>query len=217
MFAYCLNNPINTSDPGGNWPKWLNDAVSWVASKLGITTNNGSASRKKTSATAKGPTISRNTTMGYFTSKVTASIGYATGSVRGQATKSGKSASKTMIGAFGKASVASYDSQNRFGNSTLGVSKKDVLDIGVVTAQAGVQYKNGLGLSIGAKASAASARGTYCFDAFGCKVEVGMSAQVLTAGYELSVGALPDGGWGIKNGGNSGIFGVGYLIRITPP
>ncbi len=22
MFAYCMNNPVNMSDPTGNWPKW---------------------------------------------------------------------------------------------------------------------------------------------------------------------------------------------------
>ena len=27
MFAYCFNNPVNTSDPGGNWPKWATIVV----------------------------------------------------------------------------------------------------------------------------------------------------------------------------------------------
>ena len=30
MFAYCLNNPVNRTDPTGNWPKWLEKTVSWV-------------------------------------------------------------------------------------------------------------------------------------------------------------------------------------------
>ena len=25
MFAYCMNNPVNMSDPSGNWPKWLEE------------------------------------------------------------------------------------------------------------------------------------------------------------------------------------------------
>ena len=31
MFAYCLNNPINMSDPTGNWPKWATKVVAAVA------------------------------------------------------------------------------------------------------------------------------------------------------------------------------------------
>ena len=30
MFAYCFNNPVNMSDPSGNWPKWIDNAASWV-------------------------------------------------------------------------------------------------------------------------------------------------------------------------------------------
>ena len=31
MFAYCFNNPVNTSDPTGNWPKWATKLVAAVA------------------------------------------------------------------------------------------------------------------------------------------------------------------------------------------
>ena len=34
MFAYCMNNPVNMSDPTGNWPQWIKDAVKWVADKI---------------------------------------------------------------------------------------------------------------------------------------------------------------------------------------
>ena len=30
MFAYCLNNPVNMSDPAGNWSNWIAKAVSMV-------------------------------------------------------------------------------------------------------------------------------------------------------------------------------------------
>ena len=30
MFAYCFNNPVNMSDPSGNWPKWIETAANWV-------------------------------------------------------------------------------------------------------------------------------------------------------------------------------------------
>ena len=31
MFAYCFNNPVNMSDPSGNWPKWATKLVAAVA------------------------------------------------------------------------------------------------------------------------------------------------------------------------------------------
>lgn len=31
MFAYCMNNPVNMSDPSGNWPKWLENTVKAVS------------------------------------------------------------------------------------------------------------------------------------------------------------------------------------------
>ena len=30
MFAYCMNNPVNMSDPSGNWPKWATKLVAAV-------------------------------------------------------------------------------------------------------------------------------------------------------------------------------------------
>ena len=37
MFAYCMNNPVNMSDPSGNWPGWSNllKGSAWLA--VGIT------------------------------------------------------------------------------------------------------------------------------------------------------------------------------------
>ena len=31
LFAYCFNNPINMSDPTGNWPKWVTGALNMVS------------------------------------------------------------------------------------------------------------------------------------------------------------------------------------------
>ena len=31
LFAYCFNNPVNMSDPSGNWPKWATKLVAAVA------------------------------------------------------------------------------------------------------------------------------------------------------------------------------------------
>ena len=30
MFSYCFNNPINMVDSSGNWPEWIENAISWV-------------------------------------------------------------------------------------------------------------------------------------------------------------------------------------------
>jgi len=30
MFAYCFNNPVNMSDPSGNWPKWAKEIANRV-------------------------------------------------------------------------------------------------------------------------------------------------------------------------------------------
>ena len=34
LFAYCFNNPVNMSDPTGNWPKWIKNTVKWVAKNI---------------------------------------------------------------------------------------------------------------------------------------------------------------------------------------
>ena len=34
LFAYCGNNPVNMSDPDGNWPKWIETAANWVNNKI---------------------------------------------------------------------------------------------------------------------------------------------------------------------------------------
>ncbi len=34
QFAYCFNNPVNMEDESGNWPKWIKNAVKWVAKNV---------------------------------------------------------------------------------------------------------------------------------------------------------------------------------------
>ena len=36
MFAYCMNNPVNMSDPSGNWPRWITAAVAIVAAVVTV-------------------------------------------------------------------------------------------------------------------------------------------------------------------------------------
>ena len=37
MFSYCFNNPVNMSDPTGNWPKWLENTVKVVSVVVAVT------------------------------------------------------------------------------------------------------------------------------------------------------------------------------------
>ena len=34
LFSYCFNNPINMSDPEGNWPQWIKNTVKWVTKNV---------------------------------------------------------------------------------------------------------------------------------------------------------------------------------------
>ncbi len=36
LFSYCFNNPINMSDPEGNWPRWITAAVAVVAAAISV-------------------------------------------------------------------------------------------------------------------------------------------------------------------------------------
>ncbi|MBE6645184.1 MAG: RHS repeat-associated core domain-containing protein, partial [Ruminococcaceae bacterium] len=37
LFSYCFNNPVNMSDPTGNWPKWLENTVKVVSVVVAVT------------------------------------------------------------------------------------------------------------------------------------------------------------------------------------
>ena len=36
LFAYCFNNPVNMSDPTGNWPRWITATVAVVAAVVTV-------------------------------------------------------------------------------------------------------------------------------------------------------------------------------------
>ena len=39
MFAYCMNNPVNMSDPTGNWPQWIKNIATKVKNFFSPPTN----------------------------------------------------------------------------------------------------------------------------------------------------------------------------------
>ena len=47
MFAYCFNNPVNMSDPDGNWPKWVNKVVNAVKKAVKTVTKWVNKAKKK--------------------------------------------------------------------------------------------------------------------------------------------------------------------------
>ena len=77
--------------------------------------------------------------------------------------------------------------------------------------------KNGLGFNASAKASVATGIETYGINILGWKIEGGFSARILSVGNGLTLGSTPSGGWGISLDGPPGLYGIGCLIRITPP
>ena len=52
LFAYCFNNPVNMSDPTGNWPRWITATVAAVATVVAVVATVVSAPVVATAAAA---------------------------------------------------------------------------------------------------------------------------------------------------------------------
>jgi RHS repeat-associated protein len=141
-----------------------------------------------------------------------AAYGEVNARLQAESKVSGKSG---IIGVFGKASAGNAAGEIGIGNDSFSESLKGVGDVGTVSAQAGLQVKNGFGLALGAKATAVSGRATVEFNILGLEVEVGVTGYAGGVGGEIMAGYFPDEGFKIKADAIA-IVGGGILFRVKP-
>ena len=209
MFAYCFNNPVNMSDSSGHWPQWIKDAANWVNNNI-------------IQPVANFFSPSTNTISGQFQEGIIQGSGSLTGGYseimfRGQTNQQAIPVSKeasTTIGAFGKISGGNASGKIGVGNTNLSVSAKGVGDVLTATGQAGLTYKDGLGIKLKAKAAVATGRATLEFNVFGCQIEFGVYGDALAIGAEATIGIF-EGGFETKAGA-SALFGGGFVLRVKP-
>ena len=101
-------------------------------------------------------------------------------------------------------------------DTEVAISLKGVGDLFTGTAQAGIQYKDGIGFAAGARASAASGRGTLEFQVYGWEIEIGLTGHAGSIGADIMLGYFPDDGFKAK-GGASAVLGFDALFRVKPP
>lgn len=121
-----------------------------------------------------------------------------------------------MFGAYGKASISNANGKIGVRNDTVSLSAKGVCDVLVGSDQAGIQYKDGLGVAAKAKASVLSGRATAEFEFFGWQVEFGVSGDLLSVGAEAMIGFFPNEGLDVKCNVGAGLFGGGCVFRVKP-
>ena len=207
MFAYCFNSPVNMSDSSGHWPQWLEDAANWV---------NNSIIRP----VANFFSPSTNTISGQFQEGIIKGSGSLTGGyseINGRLQANSKdSKNNGMLGGFGKVSVGNASGKIGIGNNNVALSLKGVGDGLTVTTQAGIQYKNGIGLATKAKGAVLSGRTTMELELFGWQIEFGVSGDLLSVGAEAMIGVFPNEGFIAEASVGAGIFGGGFVFRIKP-
>lgn len=101
MYSYCFNNPVNMSDPYGNWPQWLKKVGQAIVNFFSPKTN--SVSKEYKNGSIKG------------SASVTA--GYNEVMLRGQGDKKIESQPSVTVGGFGKASVVNASAKVGVGNN----------------------------------------------------------------------------------------------------
>lgn len=101
------------------------------------------------------------------------------------------------------------------GNNNTTLSVKGVGDALTVSGQAGIKYKDGLGLTAKAKGSLLSGRARMELEFMKWQIEFGVSGDVGAIGAEATIGIF-DGSFKTEVGGALGI-GVGFVFRVKPP
>jgi hypothetical protein len=206
LYSYCFNNPINRSDGSGLWSQWLKNvgnvikkAATSVSNFFNPTTNTASGSFQD----------------GIFKGSGSATLGYTESMWRTQIDKENKSDPYMTAGLYGKVSVANVSEKVGIGNKDVSASIKGVGDILTTSLQAGVKYKDGLGLTAKAKAAVFSGRATMEFELFGWQFEFGVTGDVLSIGAEATIGIF-DGVYESKVNASLGVGG-GFIFRAKPP
>lgn len=207
LFSYCMNNPVNMSDPSGHWPQWLKNA--------------GNAIKSAATAVANFFSPKTNTINGSFQKGVLQGSGSLTGgyseiNARLNDTIKSSGAQDAWVGGFAKVSGGNGAGKIGVGNDKVAVSLKGVGDVLTAQAQAGIHYKEGIGVGAGARASVASGRAGIEFNLFGWQIELGVTGHAVSIGAEAMIGYFPDEGFTCKAEA-SALFGAGFLIRVMPP
>lgn len=210
-YVYVYNNPLKYIDPTGMEGEfvWWNP-FTWFSN------------RKETIDAVSGaaPSVPRDHSFNVqfqedvFRGSASVTFGYTESMHRLQGeSKSGNLSG--FVGKYGKASGLNITGLIGIGNDDVSVSLKGVGDVMTATAQAGVQYKDGLGVALRAKASVVSGRATVHWDIFGTEIEFGVTGDALSIGGELSIGSFPDRGFEVRLNGALGVGG-GFILRVKP-
>ena len=209
MFAYCNNNPVNMIDNSGYWPQWLKDAANWV--------NNNIIQPVANFFSPSTNTIGGSFEEGPFIGSGSLTGGYSEIMLRGQGDKKviPKSGEPSVtVGAFAKVSGGNAAGKIGVGNKDASLSLKGVGDVLTASAQAGLKYQGGLGLTAKAKAAVFSGRATVEFQLFGWQIELGVTGDAISAGAEATIGIF-DGAFEAKANASLGVGG-GFVFRVKP-
>ena len=214
LYSYCGNNPVNMVDPTGHMP------IKPIAVCDGGTTNvvpepSGSGEEEPW----WNKTVSGSFQEGIIRGSGSYSTGYSEANFRLQINEKineENSGAKGMLGGFAKLSGINANGRIGIGNDDVSLSLKGVADALTLTGQAGLQYQDGLGLSLKAKASLLSGRATTELNLWGWEIELGVTGDLGSIGAELTAGYFHGEGFKLK-AGISVLIGGGFILRIKPP
>ena len=103
----------------------------------------------------------------------------------------------------------------RISNDNIALSVKGVGDVLTASAQAGLKYQDGLGLTAKGKAAVFSGRATLELELLGGQIEYGVTGDAISAGAEATIGIF-DGAFETKANASLGVGG-GFVFRAKPP